>query len=768
MQFSFTGRESEIQHVDNLIKAKQGAQFAISGRSGIGKSSLLRQLAIIHDKKGQAFVDLNDVPPIQTALEFLQYFAKQAQGLTHTEKALAKINGTYKSAADLIAPYQSLLQDSAQIAFNEHSEDLTDTEKGKLTALVKALLQLGSVFSKKLQERSKAKLGDPELLLLKALEQDCKKQPLIFIDTYERLQAAQELNQQKITSLYSQLQQRLTSANDNLSLQDWLDRLLEFLQQSGAIIVIAGRRTGHWRAQDLQRFNDEDIANVVGSSDYADLQALLDEEDSHCALLSLLKCLSFDGIPLWLQLALNFVSLELANGGDLMTLAAKPDIHALFSTPEMKSDLNSDNIDHANCKLALFKRVMQHNLELEDEAWKMALPRRLNQQVLELIFADQANAMRDTFAKAGLMPTVRWSSETNVALHEEIRDLLLAYSRYQGWQETDATKAIHKQLAELFEHNYQVTQEISYMLERLYHSLMSEDNTDLEPVKDPKLLFDMALKLQAEKQYARMTQVMLRLIAIQADYENAWFGLGVALGHLDQLEEAVAAFQQQLTATPNHKNAGYNLGVVLYKLDRLDEAVAAYRQQLFTESNHKQAWNGLGFALGRLGKPSEAGAAFRQQLEIQPDHKHAWNNLGLTYWQQGNLEQAQQAFTHALDIDPQYLSALSNDAELALVQNNKTRCLQRIDSASALVDNKAQEYVVLSFLAWLAEPVTPPDAVYQALEQLDNSVKITWNFAEVEPVILRLTDEQQTVAWQFVVDFQRNTAPLHLANNKAV
>jgi ABC-type phosphate/phosphonate transport system ATPase subunit len=147
MQFFFAGRESELQHVDNLIKAKQGALYALSGRSGIGKSSLLRQLAIIHDKKDQAFVDLNDVPPIQTALEFLQYFAKNTQGLTHTEKALAKINGTYKTAAELIAPYQSLLQDSAQFAFNEHNEDLTDAEKGKLTALVKTLLQLGEVLS---------------------------------------------------------------------------------------------------------------------------------------------------------------------------------------------------------------------------------------------------------------------------------------------------------------------------------------------------------------------------------------------------------------------------------------------------------------------------------------------------------------------------------------------------------------------------------------------------------------------------------------------
>lgn len=756
MQFFFAGRESELQHVDNLIKAKQGALYAISGRSGIGKSSLLRQLAIIYANKGQAFIDLNDVPPIQTALEFLQYFAKQAHGLTQTEKALSKINGTYKIAAELIAPYQSLLHDSAQLAFNEHNEDLTDAEKGKLTALVKTLLQLGEVLSKKWQERSKAKLGDPELLLLKALQQDCKKQPLIFIDTYERLQAAQELNQQKISSLYSQPQQRLKPANAILTLQDWLDRLLEFLQQSGAVVVIAGRRTGHWRAQDLQRFNDEDIANVVGSSNYADLQALLTEPETYDALLSLLKRLSFDGIPLWLQLALNFVSLELSNGGDLMALAAMPDVHNLFAIPEMKSDLSSANIDHANCKLALFKRVMQHNLDLENEAWKMALPRRLNQQVLALIFAEQADAISDAFTNAGLMPTVRWSPETNLALHEEIRDLLLAYSRYQGWLENDATKAIHKQLAESFELNYQATHEINDLLERLYHSLMSEDNTDLEPIKEPNILVDMAIKLQAEKQYARMAQVMLRLIDIQADYENAWFGLGVALGLLGKLDEEEVAYRQQLAVVPNHELAGSNLGVTLAQLGRLEEAMVTFRQLLASKPNHENAWCGLGIILRHLGKLDEAEAAFRNQLEIKPDHKYAWNNLGLAYCRQGNLEQAQQAFADALDINPQDLSALCNDAELALVQNDKTRCRQRINSVLALVDNKTQQYVILPFLAWLTEPENAPDAVYQALEQLDNSVKIAWNFADIEPVILRLTAEQQAVARQFIADFQRN------------
>jgi tetratricopeptide (TPR) repeat protein len=243
---------------------------------------------------------------------------------------------------------------------------------------------------------------------------------------------------------------------------------------------------------------------------------------------------------------------------------------------------------------------------------------------------------------------------------------------------------------------------------------------------------------------------------VKPDHESAGDNLGIVFYELGRLDEAVAAYRQQLNVKPDHESAGNNLGIVFYELGRLDEAVAAYLQQLEVKPDHEYAGNNLGLALSKLGRLDEAVAAYLQQLEVKPDDELAWNRLGITYWQQGHLELAQQAFADTLKFNPQYLLALSNDAELALVQNDKTRCLQRIDSASALIDNKTQEYVILPFLAWLAEPDNAPDAVYRALEQLDKSVKITWDFADTEPAILCLTIEQQTIARQFIAAFQSN------------
>ena len=441
------------------------------------------------------------------------------------------------------------------------------------------------------QESDKAKLGDPELYLLKALKQDCKQQPLIFIDTYERLQAASEISQQKISSHYSRPHEHLDPNKASISLQDWLERFLPFLQQQGAIIIIAGRKTGYWQAQahSLEHFDDAEILASAGSSQHADLQQAVAEDPQ--AVLSVLKQLSFDGIPLWLQLAINFVILELSKGKTIKMLAEMDNLNNLFDNPVIDADLDSANIENAYCKLALFKRVMQHNLEIADQAWQMALPRRLDKVVLQVLFGERADTLHEAFVKAGLLPAERITNEDQVfRLHNEIRDLLLAYARYKKWLEAEECKVLHKKLANSFAQRYQQQPQAQWLLERLYHELMLEDNANLELFKDPQLLFTMAIDLQAEKQYTKMSQVLLRLIDIQPDHEFAWLLLGAVLYEQGRLDEAVTACQKQIAIKPKHEYAWYMLGIALGDQGKLDEAIAAYRKQIEIKPDHENAW----------------------------------------------------------------------------------------------------------------------------------------------------------------------------------
>jgi ABC-type phosphate/phosphonate transport system ATPase subunit len=96
MLSTFIGREQQLSDVDNLINTKQGCLYALKGNAGMGKSTLLKRIAEMHRDKGRVFIDSNDLPPLQTAVKFLQYAAQRAMGLIHTREALTKINDTYK------------------------------------------------------------------------------------------------------------------------------------------------------------------------------------------------------------------------------------------------------------------------------------------------------------------------------------------------------------------------------------------------------------------------------------------------------------------------------------------------------------------------------------------------------------------------------------------------------------------------------------------------------------------------------------------------
>lgn len=893
MLLKFTGRETQLNDVAQLVKAKQGAVFAVSGNAGIGKSSLLKEVAQRYPKTGQVFIDINNVPPLQTATEFLQFFAKQAKGLDQTKKALAKINGTYKNTADLIAPYKEVFQQTTDLATTEHQKNLPDDIKDNVTtyaALVWKILcivfSLGMIYWKLKQEEEKEKLKDPEKYFLDALKKDCANHPLIFIDTYERLQAAQELSQQPIKSLYAHLNERLSPVSKTLSLQDWLERLIDFLTANGAIVLIAGRRISRrdWKPQDLARFTDEEILDVVGNSEYTDLQALSVEEQTEQALLSLLKRLSFGGIPLWLQLALNFVDVELPNAADITELAIRPDVEMLFANPIIDSNWEkSANIENATCKLALFKHVFRHNPELEEQAWKMALPRRLDKAVLQILFSEQAQTIYKAFVNTGLLTAMRWEfweEGKPVSLHHEIWDLLLAYAKYKNWLETEETKVLHQQLAELFAQRYQKNADIQLLLEQLYHDSKSNRDNYLKYGNDSNFLWDCIKSLNKEQRYAEMLQASLRLLELEPEHENAWNSLGAALAGTTRFNEAIYIYKQQLKVNPTHRHSWINLGLTLDKLESWDEAIKAYEERLIIDPKDERAWgglivpywhkekwdklikayreklditpedenslNGLGLilsqqekwneaidafhslikincrnefvwynlatALTELGRFEEVENAYKKQIEITPHQNDIWVKLGVAliqlnkldeaidnfkkqlktnqkneielsnciqsedfiayqnqikstyeaswlglsfvYLKQKNFKEAQEAFAKLLEINPQNISYLSNDAELALIQQDKNRCLQRIQQALLLVDNKDDLYAILPFLAWLAEPENSYQPVLTAIAQLDSSVKITWDFTDTEPAILRLTPAQQTIARQFIAYFQ--------------
>ena len=732
MRSTFIGRELEISQIDELFEAKSGGLFSLYGENGSGKTFLLKKLRHKYRHSAQIYLNCNPLPVVESAIEFLLFLGQLSTGFKNFEKAVKVVE--------------------------EHIQ-----HKHKIT-------------------------HHEELLLLEALSKDCKLHPIIFVDSYETLLNESQIYVQKIESHYCKLDKQIEIYKENIAYNKWLIRLLQYLKQQGALLIIAGVTLDAWQRNQnkLSLFNHQEIlkfARTVG------LKHLI--EENHIAVAKILSLLSFNGNPLWLKLACHFLLLEMKNGKNLIqlinTTEVIEDFFLIFNT-EIESQ-NLTNNTH-NCKLALFKRVMPPP---QEKLWIMALPRHLDDEIFNCLFGSQGEILRYALDNFGLL-TSSSTDKNSFVLHNEIKKLLLNHAQSQHLLRGTTTKNTHRNLAGLYQkrHFQQGFKNDDVLIEQLYHQLMANYNAEveLEHIDRPQLLITLIKALEEGEAYIQMSQVFFRLISINPNHDEAWYSLGISLSKQGYFKEAIVAYQKQLHINPKHEPAWKNMGFAFYQTGEVENAVNAYqkklsitpeyfdswdeiattlfqknklqrsvdgyRQKIFENPVHETAYYNLGVALKKMGRLKEAIDAYKKQLEINPRHERAWNNLGTSFFQQGSYAEAKTAFSKALNINPTYLYALSNDAELALVQNDKKRCLQHIEEILGLVGNQTEEFVICRFLTWLGSPEESYQAILEGIETRQPSNYFDWNFDSLEAVIQRLPQSKQTIARNFISYFSNN------------
>jgi tetratricopeptide (TPR) repeat protein len=130
----------------------------------------------------------------------------------------------------------------------------------------------------------------------------------------------------------------------------------------------------------------------------------------------------------------------------------------------------------------------------------------------------------------------------------------------------------------------------------------------------------------------------------------------------DLSDKAVAEFQAA------QKSAGEkdtNLHLVYAKLGeaydvagRNDEAIAAYQQAVTAKPDVPGYYNNMGNVLARAGKIDEAKAAYTKSAELDPPNAAgAWLNFGISLSNAGRLKEAVEPLKKATDIDPKNAKA---------------------------------------------------------------------------------------------------------------
>jgi tetratricopeptide (TPR) repeat protein len=100
----------------------------------------------------------------------------------------------------------------------------------------------------------------------------------------------------------------------------------------------------------------------------------------------------------------------------------------------------------------------------------------------------------------------------------------------------------------------------------------------------------------------------------------------------------------------------------------LDRAIACFQEAIRLQPDYVAAYNQLGNALQGLGRSDEAIAAYQKILEINPNVAAAHCNLGCIWQMQGKYEEAIAAYQRAIELKPDFVLAHQNLGGLLAIQ----------------------------------------------------------------------------------------------------
>lgn len=105
-----------------------------------------------------------------------------------------------------------------------------------------------------------------------------------------------------------------------------------------------------------------------------------------------------------------------------------------------------------------------------------------------------------------------------------------------------------------------------------------------------------------------------------------------------QLNEAISAFRRCVVLQAEFPNARYNLGVALGDAGQYSEALDHLQHVATAEPERAEVFNSIGHVLNQQRQPQQAVTYYEQAITLNPDYAQAHFNLGMTLLQLGDYE----------------------------------------------------------------------------------------------------------------------------------
>lgn len=135
---------------------------------------------------------------------------------------------------------------------------------------------------------------------------------------------------------------------------------------------------------------------------------------------------------------------------------------------------------------------------------------------------------------------------------------------------------------------------------------------------------------------------------------------GIAAHRGGNLEAALAAYKDVLTADPDHADGLHFLGLLHFDAGKPENAVVLIRKSLENNGRNAAAYNNLGNILKLSERPDEALEAYVRAVEVEPRHEDAWSNINVMLEGATNNDDLLPILTEIVRLDPDNPNAWHN------------------------------------------------------------------------------------------------------------
>jgi len=162
---------------------------------------------------------------------------------------------------------------------------------------------------------------------------------------------------------------------------------------------------------------------------------------------------------------------------------------------------------------------------------------------------------------------------------------------------------------------------------------------------------DAALKREAFQQGIRLHEALLEA---QPDNALAWYHLGYARGQTGDHAREIACYERARSLGYTHdEGLFFNAGMAHLELDQVPQALAAFQEALALNPDGADNHFGLALALQAAGDDPAAADHLRQAIFLDPDHIDARLQLALICIQSGDKDGARAELQAVLARDPE-------------------------------------------------------------------------------------------------------------------